>query len=209
MRSHFAIVLGAGLSLCLASAASAAVVTGITSAAITGSNYDLLSGAFDSQPTVDPVAGEISTHGGSGFGGFYGTDPSIGIDFGSNYATKIFTNAFVLQGSYGTADMVINYYWSTDTTYDAGTDLPGPNLNLFNYSASSGGNSSGRWELEYSNPAGVTPSARYLIGRPVSGSQGNFVQEIAFTNSTVPEPASLSVLGLGGLMLLGRKRQVD
>lgn len=51
----------------------------------------------------------------------------------------------------------------------------------------------------------MTPEARYLIGRPISGSQGNFLFEIAFVN-TLPEPASAAMLAGAGLALLKRKR---
>lgn len=183
---------------------AAAAIVPVSSATIAGSNYDLLSGAFDAQPATDPVAGSISTQIGNSFGGFYGSDPSIGFDFGADFATKTFTDIFILQGSYGGANMTLEYYWSDDTTYDAGIDAAAPNFNLFNYSAY-GNTAEGRWELQYHNPAGVTPEARYLIGRPISGSQGNFLFEIAFVN-TLPEPASAAMLAGAGLALLKRKR---
>jgi hypothetical protein len=52
----------------------------------------------------------------------------------------------------------------------------------------------------------VTPAAQYLLlTTPASGVAGNASVEWVFTGS-VPEPASLSLLCAGGLVLLRKRR---
>ncbi len=158
--------------------------------------------AFDAQPLTEPVAGSAGLATGAGYS-FFVAGRWAGIDFGAGYVNLSLTDIFVLQGTYGSANAVVQYSWSADTTWDSG-DAAAPDFHFLNYPGnnSGGGADTGRWSNIYNNPDGITPVERYLIFQFVSGNEGNFKYEMAFVGSVVPEPGA-ALLVLGGLAGLG------
>jgi hypothetical protein len=187
---------------------SAAVITpaayGVTSDP--GNLNVVLTGAFDSQPTAEPTVGQAP-------GYVIGASPQVYagprtgyIDFGPDYASITLTGTYELLQKYGQTVGWdgLSWTWSGDKLLSTTADnTSAPDFGFMEpYTVSL--QQANMWIQPWTGS--VTPAAQYLLlTTPASGVAGNASVEWVFTGS-VPEPASLSLLCAGGLVLLRKRR---
>jgi hypothetical protein len=197
-------VLGALAGIGLGSGLAQAAVIPIAASG-GSSGYTTISSAFDAQPSTDPVVGPTDAVGGSAPGMYNGRTGYI--DFGVDFSSVSISKTFDLYKQYGTnsdTGYALTYLWSNATTVaNATATSPAPD---FGFLEPTTANSDKQWIQRYNGPA-VTPEYQYLlVTSPAVGGQTNRSLEWVFVSS-VPEPASLSLLALSGLLVGSRRRR--
>lgn len=217
MRKAFLIVALGAAALMTANAAQAAVLEVLP---VTGHDLDYLgvpqltdnASTLTYNNTTGNVEGTETKYGGLGS---YDWDRYGYFDFGTDWASL----RIVETWSFGRASVPSSpdtptgfnqLWWSTTPTkgFDSNDgDVAETTLNFFLHNNVA----QKTWynDVALTPTTAVTPQGRYLIvkvaQKPGFANPGTF-SEIAFVGSVVPEPASVSLLGLGGLALLAHRR---
>lgn len=153
---------------------------------------------------LDPNAGNNGAWFAIGFstpGGIWGGGPGPAIllqntGIAKGYAVGVTTGAYNNSASDNTFPLDKLAQVSLDTTssnWTATYSYDGTTIATYTYTGASG---------TYPNPAGSDVAFIYSYGQPGS------VSDFSLTGPAVPEPATLGLVGIGGiaLLLLGRKR---
>ncbi len=132
----------------------------------------------------------------------YGLDRSPGDDGGGGVASDYFEGTVTTPSPFDIANTLIadDFVTSADSPGDAITTTGAENTAL----------------VTFLNANPTTAALPFVLFRlnadsSVSGEKRNFqfadTPELTFTTGQIPEPASLALMGLGGLLLIGRRRK--
>ena len=157
---------------------------------------------FDAQPATTPIAGATADDFGSA-GAFYENDGrAVYFDFGADWEKILIEEVWFGLKQWGPDPNGVEpeYLWSDDNSL--GGDTSAPALNMYSWTAATSDKS---WQRIFNG--NVSLGNRYYI-MSFDGTQdsGNRIQEIVFTGTVIPEPASALVLAMGALALLKRRR---
>ncbi|HEV7298844.1 MAG TPA: PEP-CTERM sorting domain-containing protein [Tepidisphaeraceae bacterium] len=205
--SLFTAVFGVAGAL-LVSNASAAVITPIGAAATNDGGFQSPAGSFDAQPATEPTAGTTTASFGNSPSYFPDAGRAVYFDFGPSYADVTIERVYLGLKQDGTNSSAnVSYFFSNDIDKafePIEGDVVAPNFGIFNFTSS---NAAKSWLQVYSGPNQAVQQ-RYLIAQFNGGTLSNRVQEIVFIGNTtpVPEPTSLALVAVGGLMALRRRR---
>ncbi len=217
-------VLGAAALLAGVSASNGALV-GITPIAVGSNGYNPL-GAFDDQPasldfTYDATKQiYINEGGGKGAGvPSYTSDRSAWFDFGEDWASIRIHEVWVSYNDWagGTIQSSLNndgvagyprLWWDDDTDNDH-TDAGAVASALTFYNSVPRNTGEFQWVLDSDfSGSPYTPQGRYLLvgTTDVSPVAAGRAMEWVFIGEVIPEPSTISLLAMGGLIALRRRR---
>ena len=140
-----------------------------------------------------------------------GTGPGMGYN-AVTLANQ--TEASPISPNTGDLNSYLEIEWQNSRGINIGTaitNIPAGSVAIYNQTSGpqAGATAWAPYSVTGTAPAGAT-QAELLIGWDNGGLDGNTGGQSAFaddaTFTTVPEPATLSLLGLGGMALLGRRR---
>ncbi len=193
---------GAGVT-----SAALIVPVGSGSTADPGNQNVIFTGAFDAQPPSAPTVGAAPGYAFATSPQVY-AGPRVGyLDFGAGYASITLTATYeLLQKWGGTPSWAgLTWTWSDDQLVStAGDNSAAPDFGFMKPTSVSLG-SDNQWIQPWTGSVGV--AKRYLlVTTPATGASGNASVEWVFVG-TVPEPATMSLLGVGSLLLSRRRGQ--
>ena len=209
-RNCAGLIAALAAGVCILGSSSSQSMAAVMLLPVTGNGYTGFNTAalLDAQPkgTVSSSSPIGETTAQSGWGGnvdAYNDNKWNWIDFGTNYSQITITAAYCHFNQYanGTGKGFASYLWTNDTTMPPVTSTAAPDFGLGAVATLA----EAPWFQTWTGS--VTPTGRYLMIN--DGSEPSRVSdrlsEVAFYGS-VPEPTSLALLGVGGLMALRRRR---
>ncbi len=203
-----AAIAAAGV-LSIACAQVGAAVIPVSGGTANSSSFEKFAEFFDAQPLTTPTAGATADNFGTAGAIYTNSGRAAYVDFGANFNLVTINGVWLGLKLNGTnpsdANDSLLTFWSSDKdkAFEAGEgDTLAPDFNMFTWT---GATPSKSWQQIFTGS--VTPAQRYWV-IAFDGTQvaSNRIEEIVFTS--VPEPASFSLLGLAGLMLLRRRPEV-
>lgn len=203
LKSAFTLAAAMGLAAAVPQA-QAMVITPVAGSA---AGYQAIGGQFDAQPATAPTAGPTTDDFGGG-GGYYTTNGrGTYFDFGANWDQITLTELWMGLKIYGNDPNGVApfVFWGVDSDNDyeplIGETVSTEDFNIFTFDSDTQAKS---WQQIWTGSQAV--QNRYFI-QSFDGTQstGNRMQEHVFIGM-VPEPASLALLAVGAVAMVGRRR---